>query len=85
MNYKTFYTLLGAVAFTSCTERNTISRDDFEKNGFSRINLIETTIINGHRLSIIKVDDKEFFVNADGGIQPLSNSDTMSDIAESKK
>ncbi len=49
------------------------NRDDFEKNGYSRINLVETTIINAHRLSIIKVDDKEFFVNADGGIVPLSN------------
>lgn len=57
------YTLLVAVAFTSCTERN----------GVSRINMIETTVINGHRFSIIKVDDKEFFVNADGGIEPLSN------------
>lgn len=67
------YTLLVAVAFTSCTERNTINRDDYAKNGVSRINIVETTIINGHRLSIIKVDDKEFFVNADGGIEPLSN------------
>jgi len=67
------YTLLVAVAFTSCTERNTINRDDYAKNGVSRINIVETTVINGHRLSIIKVDDKEFFVNADGGIEPLSN------------
>jgi len=67
------YTLLVAVAFTSCTERNTINRDDYSKNGVSRINIVESTIINGHRLSIIKVDDKEFFVNADGGIQPLCN------------
>lgn len=67
------YTLLVAVAFTSCTERNTINRDDYSKNGVSRINIVETTIINGHRFSIIKVDDKEFFVNGDGGIEPLSN------------
>jgi flagellar biogenesis protein FliO len=52
------------VAFTSCTN---------EKNDISRIKIVETTVINRHRLSIIKVDDKEFFVNANGGIEPLSN------------
>jgi outer membrane lipoprotein SlyB len=67
------FTLLVAVALTSCTEKKTISRDDFSKIRVSRINLIETTIINGQRLSIIKVDDKEFFVNSEGGIRLLVN------------
>ena len=69
------YTLLVAVALTSCSDddRRKINRDDYSKNGVSRINVVETTVINGHRLSIIKVDEKEFFVNADGGIVPLSN------------
>ena len=70
----TLYTLLVAVALTSCSDdRRKINRDDYSKNGASRINVVETTVINGHRLSIIKVDEKEFFVNADGGIVPLSN------------
>ena len=69
------YTLLVAVAFTFCTRRNTLNKDDYLKSGDSRINIVETTIINGYRLSIIKVDEKEFFVNGSGGIVPLSNSD----------
>lgn len=67
------YTLLVAVAFTSCTERTKVNRDDYTKNGVSRINMVETTLLNGRRYSIIKIDDKEFFVNADGGVYPLSN------------
>jgi len=70
----TLYTLSVAVAFTSCSDdRQKINRGDYSKNGVSRINVVETTVINRHRLSIIKVDQKEFFVNADGGIVPLSN------------
>ena len=67
------YTLLVAVAFTSCTDEKSIDKEYNEKNYVSRIKIVETTVINGHRLSIIKVDEKEFFVNADGGIEPLSN------------
>ena len=70
------YFLLVAVAFTSCTdrtERNKINRNDYIKNDVSRINMVETTELNGYRYSIIKIDDKEFFVNANGGVYPLSN------------
>ena len=69
------YTLLVASAFTYCTNEKSIDNDYVEKNDVSRIKIVETTVINGHRLSIIKVDEKEFFVNADGGIEPLSNCD----------
>ena len=67
------YTLLVAVAFTSCTSEKSIESTYTKKNDVSRIKLVETTIINGYRFSIIKVDDKEFFVNVDGGMELLSN------------
>jgi len=69
-----FYLSLVISSLASCTtERTSSVRDDFKEYGSSRINLIETTIISGHRLSIVEVDGKEFFVNSEGGIQPLTN------------
>ena len=44
----TLYTLLVAVVLTSCSDdRRKINRDDYSKNGVSRINVVETTVING--------------------------------------
>lgn len=68
-----FYAMLVAFAFTSCTSEKSIDEDYTGKNDVSRIKIVETTIIYGYRLSIIKVDEKEFLVNARGGIEPLSN------------
>lgn len=34
----------------------------------NRISMVEKTIISGHGYFIIKVDNKEYFVNGDGGM-----------------
>ena len=58
------FILLLVITCSNSNQRN-------NSKNINRIKLVETCIINGSDISIIRVDGKEFLINGNGGIELL--------------